>query len=160
MPAHESSGPTSYPHQGLTEVRAFLDRLGHADAAHLERAIAAWHDIMRSPGADHWFRAEASLAAAINDLGLRKTQLPILADIADLFRRAPWFRTYGGQRVDHFTDASGQYVVTIAALSLLARAGITEAHFETLYGPAALLVAAASLVPMVTDKSKRQAADG
>jgi len=80
-------------------------------------------------------RAEAAVAAAINDLRLRKAQLPLLADIAELFQRAPWFRSYGDARADGFTDASAQYVVTIGVLSLLARAGIDPADFDLLYEP-------------------------
>lgn len=134
----------------------FVGRLAQLDLDGVRTAMDAWRDTMRHNSAA-WFAAEEALAHAVVRSGRRGEQEPLLIHVAEAFTRLVWY----GQRAraDHErgapapemraggTEATGQYLATLAMLALLVRDHLEDATFALLYRPFAALVPPAQLVP-------------
>src|SRR3954454_2317777 len=96
---------------------AFLDRLEALDLRDLGAAIRRWHSFV----GDKWFEAERALSQAISDTHAHRAQRRIIDRLSELFRLARWFTPEAPGAVIGASDASGQYVATVASLALLVR---------------------------------------
>ncbi len=127
----------------------FVGRLARLDLAAVRGAVEAWRHALRED-ADAWFAAEEAVAAAVAASGRRDEQKPLLLHVAEAFAYAVWYR--GGEveapetRV-RSTEASGQYLATLAALALLVRDRLGAREFAVLYGPFASLIPADEVWP-------------
>lgn len=121
----------------------FIGRLAQLDIAQVRSAIGAWRSIMRGEYVA-WFAAERSAARAISASGRSAEQDILLDHVAECFRRAIWYsRRRSGEAHERepaeetvqATEASGQYVATVAMLALLVRDRLAAAEFGLLYRP-------------------------
>jgi hypothetical protein len=122
----------------MAEVHAmaFLDRLESLDFHELGAAIRRWRSFVD----DAWFEAERALAQAVYDTRAFGAQRRVIDRLSDLFRRARWFTLQAPGAVIGASDASGQYVATLAALALLVREALSGEQFKLLYRTFAPLI--------------------
>ncbi len=125
---------------GPAPARMFVGRLAQLDLAAVRAVVADWHQTMREE-AGPWLAAEEALAHAVVASGRRDAQRPLLLYVAQAFARAVWYgpeARAGGVAPETrvgASEASGQYVATVATLALLARDHLEPAEFELLYRP-------------------------
>jgi len=92
-----------------------------------------------------WFAAEDVVAQAIVAAGRQREQRPLLMQVADVFAHDVWYGA-GGRRGPapgaraRATEASGQYVATLAMLALLVRDHLEPAALELVYRPFAAAI--------------------
>ncbi len=130
---------------GPQAASKFVGRLSRLDVAAVRRVVDLWHQVMRSES-DAWFAAEEAAAHAVLVAGRTAEQEVLLGYLADCVLRGVWYRDAHGQppgtpeaRVGA-TEASAQYVGTIAMLALLVRDHLGAAEFALLYRPFATLI--------------------
>jgi hypothetical protein len=118
----------------------FVGRVSQLDAAALQAVVTAWHDAMRADS-DAWFAAERATAYAVAASGRQAEQEFLIRHISDRFLRRVWYRGSGNHtprtpevRVGA-SEASGQYVATVAMLALLVSDQMAEAELAVLYRP-------------------------
>ena len=150
----EQAQPTAAHGQALK----FIGRLALLDHGGVTSSIRSWHALMRHES-EAWFTAEEAVARAVVDSGRHGMQQPLLMHVAEAFAYRVWYR---GQpdpasgaaapgapapelRVQA-TEASGQYVATVAMLALLVRDHLDASTFALLYRPFADLIPVAELV--------------
>jgi hypothetical protein len=104
--------------------------------------VAAWHQVIRED-AGAWFAAEAAVASAVATSGRRDAQAGLLVQVAEAFAYGVWYGA-GAASTDAApetrvgaTEASGQYLATVAMLALLVRDHLDPRTFEVLYRPLA-----------------------
>jgi hypothetical protein len=114
----------------------FLDRLGALKFEQLGAAVRRWQSLAGAA----WFDAERSVARAILAARAHAAQERLIDRISELFRRARWFTAQAPGAVIGASDASGQYVTTIAALALLVCEELPPGDFELLYRPFAAMI--------------------
>ncbi len=125
---------------GPAPARMFVGRLAQLDLAAVRAVVADWHQTMREE-ARAWLAAEEALAQAVVASGRRDAQRPLLLYVAQAFARAVWYgpeARAGGVAPETrvgASEASGQYIATVATLALLARDHLEPAAFEILYRP-------------------------
>jgi hypothetical protein len=114
-------------------------------------AVAAWRASMHDDAAA-WFAAEEAVARAVVTSGRHHEQRPLLIPLAEAFAHGVWYRGYPEATLGdapelrvHATEASGQYLGTLAMLALLVRDHVEPATFDLLYRPFARLIPAADL---------------
>jgi hypothetical protein len=129
----------------------FVGRVSELDADAVRAAVQAWHQVMRAES-DAWFAAERAAGHAVLAAGRAPEQEVLLDRLAECVLRRVWYRDGGGglppgtpERRVGATEASGQYVATVAMLGLLVRDHLGAAEFELLYGPFAALIPLAEL---------------
>ncbi len=118
----------------MVAASKFLGRLAQLDFATLAAAIRDWREAMRLSSRE-WFVAEEAVAREITATGRYPDQERLLAHMVDVFRRAAWFTSAEPGANVGATDASGQYVATIAMLALLVRDRLRPGEFDVLYQP-------------------------
>jgi hypothetical protein len=136
---------------GRGAASRFVGRVAQLDHAAVQHAVATWRQRMRV-GYDSWFAAEDAVAQAIVSSGRQVEQRPLLIHMADAFSQRVWT---GGHRDDtgaaeqlvHATEASGQYLATLAMLALLVRDHLDAAAFDQVYQPFAALITITELAP-------------
>jgi hypothetical protein len=134
---------------GRRAASKFVERVLHLDAEAARAAIQAWHLAMRSESGA-WFAAEQAAAHAVLATGRSAEQETLLDNIADFVRRV-WYAGAIGQppqtpeRRVGATEASAQYVATVAMLALLVRDHLPATQFAVLYRPFATLIPADDL---------------
>jgi hypothetical protein len=130
----------------------FIGRLAQLDHAAVHATIETWREAMRTDSRA-WFAAEEAVARAVVASGRQVEQRPLLGHVADAFAYRVWYRdasSYGPGLLApevriQGTEASGQYVGTLAMLALLVRDQVDPAAFELLYRPFAALIPVAEL---------------
>ncbi len=137
---------------GRVAASKFVGRVAQLDPGAVRAMVGTWRETMRAESAA-WFAAEEAVAHALVASGRHHEQGPLLMYIAEAFAYHVW---YGGrahltlgapapeQRV-RATEASGQYLGTLAMLALLVRDHLEPATFEVLYRPFAMLAPDAEL---------------
>jgi pyruvate/2-oxoglutarate dehydrogenase complex dihydrolipoamide acyltransferase (E2) component len=138
---------------GWDAARRFVGRLARLDHEDAAASIRTWREAMREDG-DTWFAAEEAAARALVASGRHAAQKPLLIYIADAFAHRVWYRgrtylasgTAAAELRVGATEASGQYVATVAMLALLVRDHLDPRAFDVLYRPFAALIPAADLV--------------
>ena len=136
---------------GRGAAARFVGRVAQLDHAAVQHAVSTWRDRMRV-GYDSWFAAEDAVAQAIVRSGRQVEQRPLLIHVADAFSQRVWT---GGHRDDagaperlvRATEASGQYLATLAMLAVLARDHLDAATFDQVYQPFAALIPIHELAP-------------
>jgi hypothetical protein len=136
---------------GRGAAARFVGRVAQLDHEAVRVAVAAWRQNMRS-AYDTWFAAEDQVAQAIVRSGRHMEQRPLLIHMADAFSQRVWTgrpRVESGpaERLVHATEASGQYLATLAMLAVLVRDHLDAATFEQVYQPFAALIPIAELAP-------------
>jgi hypothetical protein len=136
---------------GRGAAARFVGRVAQLDHEAVRDAVAAWRQNMRS-AYDTWFAAEDAVAQAIVRSGRHIEQRPLLIHMADAFSQRVWVgrpRVESGaaERVVHATEASGQYLATLAMLAILVRDHLDVATFEQVYQPFAALIPITELAP-------------
>jgi hypothetical protein len=128
---------------GPAMARKFVGRVAQLHLEGVRAAVETWRDLMRDE-AGAWFAAEEVVARAVVVSGRRGVQKELLLHVAEAFAHAVW---YGG-RADaappetrvRATEASGQYLATLAMLALLVRDRLDAGTFDVVYRPFAALV--------------------
>jgi hypothetical protein len=145
-PTDHEIGAMEEPHaNGVRAASKFVGRVSQLDAEAIRAAIQAWHDVMRAE-TDAWFSAERAAGHAILVSGRTAEQEILLDRLAECVLRGVWYRDAHGQRPatpeDRVgaTEASGQYVATVAMLAVLVRDHLAAAQFALLYRPFATLI--------------------
>jgi hypothetical protein len=136
---------------GRGAAARFVGRVAQLDYAAVQHAVSTWRQRMRV-GYDSWFAAEDAVAQAIVSSGRQVEQRPLLIHMADAFSQRVWT---GGHRDDsgaaeqivRATEASGQYIATLAMLALLVRDHLDAATFDQVYQPFAALIPISELAP-------------
>jgi hypothetical protein len=149
-PARRPSDP-NHTIAGRGAAARFVGRVAQLDLAAVQHAVATWRQRMRV-GYDGWFAAEDAVAQAIVRSGRQIEQRPLLIHMADAFSQRVWT---GGHRDDtgaaeqlvRATEASGQYLATLAMLALLVRDHLDAATFDRVYEPFAALIPIKELAP-------------
>jgi hypothetical protein len=155
-PAHAAMADHAPVAQGRVAARKFVGRLAQLDPEAVYASVQAWRETMREDvGA--WFAAEEAVARAVVASGRHDEQRPLLMYVAEAFAYGVWYGAgYGGRarltlgesapelRV-RATEASGQYLATVAMLALLVRDHLEPAEFALLYRPFAALIPADDL---------------
>ncbi|HUQ83634.1 MAG TPA: hypothetical protein VM076_20950 [Gemmatimonadaceae bacterium] len=127
-----------------------MGRVSLLDADGLRTVVSVWHNVMRAQ-TDVWFAAERATGEAIVTAGRAVEQEVLIGAISDHFLRRVWYRAAPGQeartpeRRVGATEATGQYVGTLAMLALLVRDQLAQADFDVLYSPFAELIPAEEL---------------
>ena len=129
---------------GADAARKFVGRLSHLDREAGLAAITTWHGLVTVEGRS-WFAAEDAVAQAIVAAGRQREQRSLLVQVADAFAHDVWYGAAGrrGRPPEsevRATEASGQYVATLAMLALLTRDQLEPATFELLYRPFAAAI--------------------
>ncbi len=151
-PAHAADAADAAPWPaGRGAARKFVGRLAQLDPEAVYASVQTWREAMREDlGA--WFAAEEAVARAVVASGRHDEQRPLLMHVAEAFAYGVWYGAgYGGRarltlgesapelRV-RATEASGQYLATVAMLALLVRDHLEPEAFEVLYRPFAALI--------------------
>ncbi len=137
---------------GPDAARRFVGRLARLDHDAVSASIWTWREAMRTEGGA-WFAAEEAIARAVVASGRHAEQKPLLIYTAEAFAHRVWYRSLahvapGASAAElrvGATEASGQYVATVAMLALLVRDHLDPRAFELLYRPFAALIPAAEL---------------
>lgn len=117
-------------------ARKFLGRLAQLGLDDLGATVRRWHGLVGT----RWFDAEAALTQAMHETDRYAQQESWLGELAAIFQRRPWFsRSMPGIDIGA-SDASSQYVATIAMLALLVRDQMSAADFALLYEPFAAVI--------------------
>lgn len=129
---------------GRSAAARFVGRVAQLDHEAVHHAVATWRHDMRT-AYDSWFAAEDAVAQAIVSSGRHAEQRPLLIHMADAFSQRVWTGGPRGEsgtaeRVVHATEASGQYLATLAMLAVLVRDHLDPATFEQVYQPFAVLI--------------------
>jgi hypothetical protein len=131
------------PHPaGVQAASKFVGRVSQLDAAAVRAAVHAWREAMRAES-DAWFAAERAVADAVVTAGRTAEQEVLLGHLADAVLRSVWYRCGIGQTPEArvgATEASGQYIGSIAMLALLVRDHLGAAEFALLYRPFARVI--------------------
>jgi hypothetical protein len=140
--------------RGQDAALKFVGRVAQLDLDAVRTAVEAWRGLMREESGA-WFTAEEVVARAVVVSGRRDVQKELLLHVAEAFAYGVWYG--GGRRAAstpetpetrvQATEASGQYLATLAMLALLVRDHLAPAAFETLYRPFAPLIRLDELGP-------------
>ena len=134
----------------LLAATKFVGRVSLIDADTLRTVVATWHDVMRTES-ETWFAAERATAEAIVAAERTGEQGELISELSDHFLRRVWYRAAPGhaprtpERRVGATEASGQYVATLAMLALLVRDHIAAREFDVLYSPFVQIIRAEEL---------------
>jgi hypothetical protein len=151
--AHAATADGTPAVHGREAARRFVGRLAQLDPDAVSAGVRAWRESMREESGA-WFAAEEAVAHAVVASGRHDEQRPLLMYVAESFAYRVW---YGGRarltlgesapeiRVGA-TEASGQYLATLAMLALLVRDHLEPATFEILYRPFAALIPVVEIV--------------
>lgn len=127
----------------MSAASKFVGRFAQLDITSLGASIHAW----QHSADEQWFEAEAQVAKAIGDTRRYSEQEILLSNIAEVFRRASWFRGAEPGASIGASDASAQYVGTLAMLALLVRDRLRPEQLELLYRPFAHSIPISELGP-------------
>jgi hypothetical protein len=148
-PAGEGAGQARR-HGGPDVARRFVGRVALLDLGAVRAIADSWHRSMRE-GSDAWFAAEEAVGQAVIMSGRHGQQRPLLMAVADVFANSVWYgpaaRSGGAppERRVGATEATGQYLTTLAMLALLVRDHLEPPTFELLYQPFAVPIPPAEL---------------
>jgi hypothetical protein len=137
-------------HASVLAASKFVGRVSLLDADALRTAVAIWHNVMRADS-DVWFAAERATAEAIVKAGRAAEQEMLIGGLSDHFLRRVWYGGVPGreartpERRVGATEATGQYIATVAMLALLVRDQLAQADFDVLYSPFAQIIRAEEL---------------
>jgi hypothetical protein len=139
-------GPMREPSPDGPQVAStFVGRVSQLSVEAVRAAVQAWHDVMRVES-DAWFAAEQAAGQAVLAAARSGVQEVLLDRIAECVLRGVWYRDANMQpqgtpenRVGA-TEASGQYVATVAMLALLVRDRLAPSAFALLYRPFATVI--------------------
>lgn len=152
-PRRETSrevGAVTEPHAaGVRAASKFVGRVSQLDAAAVRAAVHAWRDVMRTES-EAWFAAERAAAHAVLSAGRTAEQEILLGHLADAVLRTVWYRAGAGHTPEArvgATEASGQYIGSIAVVALLVRDHLTAPDFALLYRPFAAVIRLDELGP-------------
>lgn len=141
-PSREIATGSAVRPGGVQAASKFVGRVSQLDAAAIRAAVQAWRDVMRSES-EGWFAAERAAGNAVLAAGRSAEQQVLLGHLSDAVLRTVWYRGGVGQTPEArvgATEASGQYIASIAMLALLVRAHLEAGDFELLYRPFADVV--------------------
>jgi hypothetical protein len=154
--AHEDASSTASAHaapSGMGASLKFVGRVAQLDLAAVSEAIASWRETMRHDSGT-WFAAEEAVARAVVLSGRRAEQQPLLMHVADAFSRIVWYGGRGARAREQApelrvqaSEASGQYLATLAMLALLVREELEPSIFALLYEPFAPFIPLDELAP-------------
>jgi hypothetical protein len=136
---------------GRRAAAKFVGRVAQLDHDAVREVVATWRQSMRA-AYDSWFAAEDAVAQAIASSGRHVEQRPLLMHVADAFSQRVWpgggdERSGAAERHVHATEASGQYLATLAMLAVLVRDHLDAATFDQVYEPFGRLVPISELAP-------------
>jgi hypothetical protein len=138
---------------GAPPAHRFVGRVAQLDPDAVRAAVATWRESMRHD-LEAWFAAEEAVARAVVAAGRHHEQRPLLMHLAEAFAHYVWYgsgrpRLTPGDAAPELraqaTEASGQYLGTLAMLALLVRDHLAPEAFALLYRPFAILVPLAAL---------------
>ncbi len=134
-----AGAPRAHP-SGAVAARMFIGRVSRLDVEAVRGIVATWRDSMRH-GAEAWLAAEDAVGLAVVASGRHHEQRPLLVHVADAFAHLVW---HGGTAEPELriqaTEASGQYLATVAMLAVLVRDRIDAATFDLIYRPFAAYI--------------------
>lgn len=128
--------------RGVPAAAKFVGRVSQLDAAAVRAAVEGWREVMRAES-EAWFAAERAAAHAVLDAGRTAEQQVMLGHLSDAVLRTVWYRAGVGQTPEArvgATEASGQYIASVAMLALLVRDHLSAGEFALLYRPFAGVV--------------------
>jgi len=147
QPTGRTTRPASAarPH-GAGAASKFVGRVSQLDADAVRAVVENWRDIMRR-SSEEWFAAEEAAANAVGPAGVIAEQEILLGHLAESVLRGVWYR--GGTREPsetlerhvRATEASAQYVASVAMVALLVGDRLPADQFTVLYRPFARLIA-------------------
>ena len=144
-PGAESSARAT-PRNGTQAANKFIGRVAQLDVQDVVESIGKWHEMMRAESGA-WFAAESAIGEAIVAAGLEARQEQLLVHVAECFAKQVWRPIRRAETRVGNTEASGQYLATVAMLALLVRDRLSPETFELAYRPFAALIPAAELEP-------------
>ena len=155
--AHDGASSAASAHaapSGMGASLKFVGRVAQLDLDAVSEVIASWRQTMRHDSSA-WFAAEEAVARAVVLSGRRAEQQPLLMHVADAFSRIVWYGGGRGARAREqapelrvqASEASGQYLATLAMLALLVRDQLEPSTFALLYEPFAPFVPLDELAP-------------
>jgi len=124
----------------------FVGRVSQLDLETMRAAVLAWRELMAT-ATEAWFAAERAAARAVQEAQRTAQQRTLLAQMADGVLHGVWYREARTERDRRSerdrrpelqvgaTEASAQYVATVAMLALLVRDRISAGDFALLYEP-------------------------
>lgn len=149
-PVHTEAAPRA---AGVQAASKFIGRVSQLDGHAIRSVVQAWHQLMRDES-NAWFAAEQATAQAVPAAGRTAEQEVLLGHLADSVLRGVWYRNARPHQTlatpetrVGATEASAQYVSSVAMLALLVRDYITPADFAVLYRPFARLIPDEDLGP-------------
>jgi len=133
--------------QGRDAAGRFVGRLAQLDVGAVSASVQAWRESMRE-ASGAWFAAEEAVAGALVASARQQEQRPLLMHVAEAFAHRVWYggrvRLTLGEAAPELqvraTEASGQYLATLAMLALLVRDHLDAPTFAVLYRPFAALI--------------------
>jgi hypothetical protein len=148
-----ASGPTGQEIEARAEPQAygpraaakFVGRVSQLDAEAVRVAVEMWRQVMRSES-DAWFAAERAAAHAVLASSRSPEQKVLVGTLAECVLSRVWYRGGSGnppktpERRVGATEASGQYVATVAMLAILVRDHLAATDFALLYRPFATVI--------------------
>ena len=135
-------GAITGPHAvGVQAASKFIGRVSQLDIGAVKTVVETWHQLMRAES-DAWFAAEMAAARAVRESDRAAEQEVLLGHMADCVLNRVWYRPGGGAPEEHVgaTEASGQYVASVAMLALLVRDFLAPRDFALLYAPFARFI--------------------
>ncbi len=112
-------------------IERFLDHLRPLSLDDFGHVVAVWRDLV-GPA---WHDAEDTVSHGIESSGRQRERDAVLERVYDIFREAPWYNAeQPGGRVPG-SDATAQYVTTVALFALLVCDQVELRAVETLYAP-------------------------
>jgi hypothetical protein len=115
-----------------SQITAFLARLAELSFEDLGGAVDSWRGLVTGPD---WHEAEDHLSVAISETRRFHERERVLEHIYQVFRRSPWFTERKPDSHIPGSDASAQYVTTVALFALLVCDRLSAHDFDVLYSP-------------------------
>jgi hypothetical protein len=114
------------------QITAFFSRLRALPFQDLGRVVATWRALVTE---GDWHEAEDRLSVAITQTRRFPEREHVLEQLYQHFRRSPWFTERQPDSRIPGSDASAQYVTTIALFALLVCDRLSAHDFDVLYSP-------------------------
>lgn len=132
--------------RGVQAAKKFIGRVSQLDLGAVQDAVRIWHDMMRVDTSG-WFAVERAIGQAVIAAGLETRQEALLIHVAECFVRRVWAQDGAAELRVGTTEASGQYLATVAMLALLVREHVSPDTFAIAYRPFATAIPADELDP-------------
>jgi hypothetical protein len=136
------------------QIHRFFSRLETLSMRDLGTAVAVW----REKSLDGWHAADDAVSNAIASSRREAERDAITARLYEVFRWAPWYKASQPESLVPGSEASAQYVASVALFALLVRDLIGQRVFQTLYRPFASLIGLDELDAAAGDATVRDVA--